>query len=72
MLMKQERTKDWVFIMTFQRSSCGGYIIREVFHGFAKSVLQRTTRALQGIGWNTNRTCLIWLVPTLKTFLNVS
>ena len=67
MLMKQERTKDWVRLvpwavltMNSQRSSSTGFTPQELFHGgrpawfFFKTHLLRTSRAILGIGWNTS------------------
>ena len=70
MLMKQERTKDWVRLvpwavltMNSQRSSSTGFTPHQLFHGgrpawFFKAPFLRTSRALLGIGWNTSS---LWL-----------
>ena len=66
-LMKQERTKDWVRLvpcavltMNSQRSSSTGFTPHELFHGgrpawfFKNPHFLRTSRALWEIGWNTS------------------
>ena len=69
-LMKQERTKDWVRLvpwavltMNSQRSSSTGFTPHELFHGgrpawLFKTPFLRTSRALLGIGRNTSS---LWL-----------
>ena len=69
-LMKQERTKDWVRLvpwavltMNSQRSSSTSFTPHELFHGgrpawFFKTPFPATSRALWEIGWNTSS---LWL-----------
>ena len=75
-LMKQERTKDWVRLvpwavltMNSQRSSSTGFTPHELFHGgrpigSTKPPFLRTSRALLGIGWNTSSP---WLTRRVLT-----
>ena len=65
-LMKQERTKDWVRLVSWavltinsQRSSSAGFtptscFMAEDLLASSKTPFLRTSRALLGIGWNTS------------------
>ena len=83
-LMKQERTKDWVRLvpwavltMNSQGSSFKGFTPQELFHGgrpvwFFKPPFLRTSRALWEIGWNTSSLWLTRLgVTAAVTALNL-
>ena len=75
-LMKQERTKDWVRLvpwavltMNSQRSSSTGFTpthcsMGDDLLGSSKPPFLRTSRALWGIGWNTSSLWLTRLVLT--------
>ena len=69
-LMKQERTKDWVRLvpwavlsMNSQRSSSTGFTPHDLL-GSSKPPFLRTSRALWEIGWNTSSLWLTRLVLT--------
>ena len=83
-LMKQERTKDWVRLlrwavltMNSQRISSTGVTPKELFNGgrpavFFSTPCLRTSRAPLGIGWNKSSLSLTRLGLTCNTSVNVN